>query len=253
MPTISRRQLIKQSGAALGITVAGLPLTAAVNPAAKLKVMVTGGHPDDPETGCGGLIALLSAAGHDVTIAYLTRGEAGIAGVTHDEAAAIRTQEAERANKLLGSKPRFMGQVDGDTYVNSAAYEKAFELLSAERPDLLLTHWPIDTHRDHRNCSMLTYDAWLRMEIKPDLYFYEVVSGGQTQNFTPTNFVNISAVRTIKHEACFAHQSQNVAAQYPKDHGKMEEFRGMESGHPYAEAFVRHWRSPQQIANLPTE
>ena len=226
---------------------------AAINPATKLKVVVTGGHPDDPETGCGGLIALLTTAGHEVTIAYLTRGEAGIAGVTHDEAAAIRTQEAERANKLLGSKPRFMGQLDGDTYVNSAAYEKTFELLSAERPDLLLTHWPIDTHRDHRSCSMLTYDAWLRMEIKPDLYFYEVVSGGQTQNFAPTNFVDISAVRTTKHEACFAHQSQNVATQYPKDHGKMEEFRGMESGHPYAEAFARHWWSPQQIANLSTE
>ena len=76
-----RRQLIKRSGLTLGVTVAGLPLTAAVNPAAKLKVMVTGGHPDDPETGCGGLIALLTAAGHEVTVAYLTRGEAGIAGV----------------------------------------------------------------------------------------------------------------------------------------------------------------------------
>ena len=253
MPTIGRRQLIKQSGAALGISGAGLPWAAATNPEAKLKVVVTGAHPDDPETGCGGLIALLSAAGHSVTVAYLTRGEAGIAGVDHDRAAAIRTQEAQRASEILGYKPLFMGQIDGDTYVNNVAYQKTFDLLSAERPDLLLTHWPIDTHGDHRACSLLTYNAWLRMEKKPELYYYEVVSGGQTQNFTPTNFVDISSVRAAKHEACFAHESQNVAEQYPKDHGKMEDFRGMESGHPYAEAFVRHWQNHRQIADLNAE
>ena len=229
---------------------AGLPLAATTNPEAKLKVVVTGAHPDDPETGCGGLIALLSAAGHSVTVAYLTRGEAGIAGVDHDEAAAIRTKEAEHACTILGAQPIFMGQVDGDSYVSASAYQQVSELLHAEHPDLLLTHWPIDTHRDHRSCSMLTYDAWLRMEKKPDLYFYEVVSGGQTQNFAPTNFINISSVRSVKHEACYAHESQNVAEQYPKDHGKMEEFRGMESGHPYAEALVRHWQNPQQINGL---
>ncbi|MGB3780580.1 MAG: PIG-L family deacetylase [Tunicatimonas sp.] len=247
---ISRRQLIKRSGATLGATVAGLPLTAASDAKATLKVVVTGGHPDDPESGCGGLIALLTAAGHDVTIAYLTRGEAGIAGVAHDEAAAIRTKEAKRAADILGATPRFMGQIDGDSYVSATAYRQTFDFLNAERPDLLLTHWPIDTHRDHRGCSMLTYNAWLWMEKKPDLYFYEVVSGGQTQNFAPTNFVDISTVRSVKHQACFAHVSQNIAARYQKDHGLMEEFRGMESGHPYAEAFVRHWWNPRQLPGL---
>lgn len=254
MSALTRRQLIKRSAtlgaATLGISVAGLPLLAATYPADKLKVVVTGGHPDDPETGCGGLIALLTAAGHEVTIAYLTRGEAGIAGVGHDQAASIRTKEAQQASKILAAEPRFLGQIDGDTYVNQSAYEKTFNLLNAERPDLLLTHWPIDTHRDHRSCSMLTYNAWLWMEKKPDLYFYEVVSGGQTQNFAPTNFVDISGVRSVKHEACFAHTSQNIKEQYAKDHGLMEEFRGMESGHPYAEAFVRHWWNPRQIADL---
>ncbi len=251
MSTITRQQLIKRSGAiATGITVAGLPLSAATNSVAKLKVVVTGGHPDDPETGCGGLIALLTAAGHEVTIAYLTRGEAGIAGVGHDEAATIRTKEARRASEILGATPRFVGQIDGDTHVNQSAYEKTFDLLNAERPDLLLTHWPIDTHRDHRSCSMLTYNAWLWMKKKPDLYFYEVVSGGQTQNFAPTNFVDISSVQSTKHKACFAHVSQNVKEIYAKDHGMMEEFRGLESGHSYAEAFVRQWWNPQQIAGL---
>jgi LmbE family N-acetylglucosaminyl deacetylase len=250
MADISRRQVIQQSGATLGATVFGLPLMASTAQKVKMKVVVTGGHPDDPETGCGGLIALLSAAGHEVSIAYLTRGEAGIPGVAHEEAATIRTQEAENACKILNGKPVFMGQVDGDTYVNPQAFDKTFEWLKAENPDLLLTHWPIDTHRDHRVCSILTYTAWLRMQKKPDLYFYEVMSGEQTQNFAPTNFVDITEVRQKKHQACFAHKSQAIEKVYQASHGKMEAFRGLESGFPYAEAFVRHWGNPQQMADF---
>jgi len=46
----------------------------------KLKIIVAGAHPDDPESGCGGTMALFSAEGHEVIAAYLTRGEAGISG-----------------------------------------------------------------------------------------------------------------------------------------------------------------------------
>ena len=39
---------------------------------------------------------------------------------------------------------------------------KAFAaILMAEKPDLVFTQWPVDTHRDHRAASLLTYDAWL--------------------------------------------------------------------------------------------
>jgi hypothetical protein len=38
----------------------------------KLRVVVFGGHPDDPESGCGGLIALLRKDGHEVIAAYAT-------------------------------------------------------------------------------------------------------------------------------------------------------------------------------------
>jgi LmbE family N-acetylglucosaminyl deacetylase len=54
---MSRRALL--AGAALvGLRAAG----------PKLKVMVTGGHPGDPEYGCGGTIARYADQGHDVTL-----------------------------------------------------------------------------------------------------------------------------------------------------------------------------------------
>jgi LmbE family N-acetylglucosaminyl deacetylase len=73
----------------------------------RLNVLVAGGHPDDPESGCGGTMARYAGAGHDVVALYLTRGEAGIAGKTHAESATIRTAEPERACAILGAKARF--------------------------------------------------------------------------------------------------------------------------------------------------
>src|SRR5215475_6104846 len=84
-------------GVMTGITRRNLLAFAATRPALsqarKLKIIVVGGHPDDPESGCGGAIARYADAGHDVVCLYLTRGEAGIRGKSADEAAAIRTRE----------------------------------------------------------------------------------------------------------------------------------------------------------------
>ena len=204
------------------------------------KIIVFGAHPDDPETGCGGLMALLSQAGHDVVAAYLTRGEAGIPEKSHQEAADIRTKEALEACEVLGARAAFLGQIDGRCEVNAARYADVHRFVAHEQPDVVLTHWPIDTHRDHRACSLLVYDVWQRLDRRFALFYYEVMTGQQTQNFAPTDYVDIGSVVQQKHRACFVHASQKIEAFYPNDHGKMERFRGLEFGCDYAEAFVRH-------------
>ena len=74
-----------------------------------MKVVCVGGHPDDPESICE-YLAKFAAAGHDVTIIYLTKGEAGIEGKSHDEAADIRSKEAIAASKILNAKPGLPGK-----------------------------------------------------------------------------------------------------------------------------------------------
>lgn len=202
------------------------------------KIVVVGGHPDDPETGCGGTIARLVRSGCEVSVLYLTRGEAGIRGKSHDEAARIRTAEAEKACEILGARPLFFGQIDGAAEVANNHYEAFREMLLAEEPDVVFTHWPVDTHRDHRAASLLTIDARDRAQRKFDLYFYEVMSGAQTQNFAPTDFVDITATEKLKRRSCFAHRSQGPDRFWPV-HDQMNRFRGMEAGVGFAEAFVR--------------
>src|ERR1700722_16482279 len=116
----SRRAFVKSAAAGMGVlTLPGLLNAKPANPSEKKKVVCVGGHPDDPESGCGGTLAKLVAAGHEVTIIYLTTGEAGIDGKSHDEAARIRKQEAINACKVLNTKPVFAGQIDGDVVVSN--------------------------------------------------------------------------------------------------------------------------------------
>jgi LmbE family N-acetylglucosaminyl deacetylase len=218
--------------------------------ASTLKVVCTGGHPDDPESGCGGTLARYAGMGHAVTIIYLTRGEAGIAGKSHDEAAGIRSTEAESACKILRAKPVFAGQIDGATVIDSKALESFRSRLLAERPDIVFTQWPIDTHADHQAASILTFRSWLAGGRRFELFYYEVNLGSQTMGFHPTDYVDITAVRETKKAALFAHKSQNGEAIWRDHHEPIARFRGREAGVAFAEAFV-HLNRDNKTGVLP--
>lgn len=255
MTKISRRNVLKMSGIPLAASALGLPVVAAnvtntSGPEKKLKVVVAGAHPDDPETGCGGTMILFSDAGHEVVSAYLTRGEAGIAGKSHADAAQIRTREAEEACKIIKARTAFLGQIDGSCEITPGRYDDVFRFMKDENPDIVFTHWPVDSHRDHRICSLLVYDAWLRMNKRFELYYFEVDAGGQTQNFSPTDFIDISSVADRKHKACNCHVSQDMATVYSEYHAQMEKFRGLQAGCNSAEAFIRHNQSSVNITQF---
>jgi len=232
----SRRTFLKSAATLPSITLPGI--IHGENPEKKLKIVCVGGHPDDPESGCGGTMALASGAGHSVTTLYLTRGEAGIQGKSHTEAAAIRTKEAEQACTILKTKPVFAGQVDGATLINRDWIVRFQQLLESEKPDVVFTQWPIDSHPDHQMASLLTINAWIRTTKKFSLYFYEVCTGEQTLNFRPTDYVDITSVQEIKKKAVYCHVSQSPEAIYACGHSAMEHFRGLEAGTKAAEAFI---------------
>ena len=244
MSTPTRRLILQQAVLAAGLP--GTALLAADSPAAspaKLRVVVTGGHPGDPEYGCGGTIARYSDLGHEVVLLYLNRGEGGIAGKPPEEVGAIRSGEARKACELLGARPVFAGHTDGKSVVDQRHYEQFHELLAAQKPDVVFAQWPIDGHADHRAISSLAYEAWLRMHKSFAFYYYEVTTGEDTLQFAPTHYMDISAQAARKRSACFAHASQQPERFYSIQE-QIAKFRGVESGHQQAEAFIRHVQSP---------
>jgi LmbE family N-acetylglucosaminyl deacetylase len=199
MKPISRRDMLSQAGW-LGTTVAvGVPLaTTAAEPLPgktpsrtkpKLKVVVTGGHPGDPEYGCGGAIVRYTDLGHEVVLLYLNKGE--WTNKPSYDPGPVREAEARKACQILKARPAFAGQVDGKAIVDPVHYDQFHHLLETEQPNIVFTHWPIDNHADHRAISTLVYEAWLRMGKKFALYYYEVSNGEDTVQFAPTHYVDI--------------------------------------------------------------
>jgi LmbE family N-acetylglucosaminyl deacetylase len=223
-------------GASLATAAAEVPR----EPKPRLKVVVTGGHPGDPEYGCGGTIARYTDLGHEVVLLYLNKGEwtdkPGNPGPN-------RVAEAQNACEILKARPTFAGQIDGKAIVDGAHYDQFHRLLESEQPEVVFTHWPIDHHADHRAISILVYEAWLRMGKKFALYYYEVSNGDDTVQFTPTHYVDITGTESRKRSACYAHASQAP----DKFYGLQElvtRMRGIESGHKQAESYIRHVQSP---------
>jgi len=205
----------------------------------RLRIVVTGGHPGDPEYGCGGTIAKYAEQGHTVTILYLNRGD-----ITCPEpsATSVRVTEAKRACEILKARPMFADQCDGHAEVDNTHYDSFRSMIAAERADVLFTHWPIDGHRDHRAIAMLTLDAWLKLGKRGALYYYEVSDGEDTLMFHPTDYVDITSQEPTKRAACYAHASQSPDKYYALQ-SQVSRFRGIESGHGHAEAFIRQVES----------
>jgi LmbE family N-acetylglucosaminyl deacetylase len=235
----SRRNFVKTAAAGLGLlTLPQLLHAQPDTPAGKKKIVCFGAHPDDPESGCGGTLARLANNGHDVTIIYLTTGEAGVEGKAHSEAAAIRKQEAINACAILKAKPVFAGQIDGDTVMDNAWLVKVQKLIADEKPDLVFTHWPVDSHKDHQIASLLVIQTWVRLAKKFPLYFFEVCTGEQSMVFRPTDYVDITQTQEQKRKSVYCHVSQDPLGIYGCGHASMEDFRGRELGVKAAEAFV---------------
>jgi N-acetylglucosamine malate deacetylase 1 len=241
----SRRQFVASIAAVpLLRALASEPTAGPSSP--RLKIVVSGGHPGDPECGCAGTIARYTDLGHEVVLLYLNRGEGFCQGADPSQCGAVRTAEARKACAILKARPAFVGQYDGRAVVDNAHYDHFSRLLDAEKPDILFSPWPLDQHRDHRALALLVLDAWLRAGKKSALYYYEVTE--DTMMFSPAEYVDISApeVESRRHAACYAHASQIPEKWYPGQVA-LTRFRGRESGYPQAEGFLRHWQSKSAL------
>jgi LmbE family N-acetylglucosaminyl deacetylase len=204
-----------------------------------MTVIVVGAHPDDPEDGCGGLIARLTKSEmkpqieEKVLVVYMTSGGAGIGGKSQTEACAIREKEALIAGEILGTESIFLALIDGAANPTAEAIDKLKNLFLDEMPRMILTHWPLDTHHDHRCAWYLVMEAYTKAfgslftssikdpfdqaqkgavkytTGKPAIYFFQTMPWRQSLNFDPDYLVNVDQTFDLKIEALEAHTSQN--------------------------------------------
>ncbi len=207
-----------------------------------MHILVLGAHPDDPDSGAGGLIALLTKRGYKVTAISFTRGELTGRAESIEENAKVNEKEAVEAFKLLGADIVFLNFKDAEVYASKEAVFEVKKTLRDLSPDIIITHWPIDTHSDHRAVGIITINVVRSFSPQPALFFYEVMTGHQTKCFVPEIYVDVTEVAELKKRACYMHKNCFPQKWYPV-HEKMMVFRGMEAGVKYAEAYISFEKS----------
>ena len=180
-------------------------------------------HPDDESFGAGGTLAKYAADGTRVALICATRGEAGIEGMSPEEAGQVRERELRAAAATLGlAEVRFLGYGDGE--LAQADPERVVaQLVSAMqdiRPQVVITFGPdgISGHPDHVAIHDLTTQAFDRAGLSARLYYVTpseatwqgcgvppspVMAGG------PVVAVDVSAYLVTKVQAMQCHASQN--------------------------------------------
>lgn len=216
------------------------------------RVLTVGAHPDDLEVLCGGTLAKFSQRGDQVIMAIATDGGAGHMHIPPQELAEIRRQEAGKASELIGAQLIWLGFRDELIFEDIDTRLRFVDLIRVAKPDVILTHDPGDYHPDHRVVSRLIFDASFLSglpNVKTEhpahpgvqpLFYFDTLAGN---NFTPTEYVDITDVYEIKKAMLGCHASQ---VRWLKDHDDIDIFdfieimsrsRGLQCGVKYAEGF----------------
>ncbi len=112
-------------------------------------------HPDDAELLAGGTLIKAVDQGHRVVAVDLTRGELGSKGTP-----ALRAEEALAAAAVIGLAGReCLGLPDGRLANHDDGRRAVVEAIRRHRPRVVITHYPIGRHPDHRAASELVRDA----------------------------------------------------------------------------------------------
>lgn len=229
-------------------------------PARKLRIVVFGAHCDDPECGTGGLVAMLTQSGHEVILAYGTTFRGG-RKVGNEPEDTVRRRESTAACKILAATPKFFPYAHEALFADPPTVKAVRQWLSEVKPDVVLAHWPLDTHPNHHAIGSLVwqcYDHGGQIWGQPpppagqaaasrpaeptwNLYFYEVNTFTdpydlETLAFRPNLYLDIEKVRDTKNTVvdCFASQAHyNLWPVQDNMHRK----RGEECGVRYAEAY----------------
>lgn len=161
------------------------------------RVLAIGAHPDDIESGIGGVLVRHHCAGDEITMLTLTAAD------DHHRASAAAAARMLDATLLLGD---LCANRIGRGQPGAGQVERAVQ---RARPHIVYVHSPNDTNRDHQAVAALTVRAARRV---PDVYGYH--SPSSTAGFHPEEFVCIDAVLGQKLALVAMHGSRSDTARH---------------------------------------
>jgi N-acetylglucosamine malate deacetylase 1 len=205
------------------------------------NILIVTAHPDDWEDGMGGTALLLKDKYH-IHVCIVTKGQRGLSKEPSEETVKIRAIEAANACKLVNAELHFLDKVDGDALADKTGIDQVVKLLNDLNPVMIFTLWGIEVP-DHAAVSNMTRMALYQTGMIHDreVYFFEAGRGGQTNQFEPDLYVNITDVKEKKDDLIRCHVCQNKDDGMRKHHEEQARFHGWVARCDYAEPFKTYY------------
>lgn len=220
----------------------------------KKSVLVIAAHPDDEVLGCGGTIARLVSEGIQVNVIIAAQGitsRRDIAeGQMHRELELLRNQSRE-AHKKLGVTSAFFLDFPDNKLDAIPLLDLVWEIeriINIANPGSIYTHQSSDVNVDHQRLHEAVLAATRPQPGNSILetFYFEIPSNtewrfsGDSLNFSPNYFVDITKFIDNKIDALKSYESEMRPHPHPRSYVSVErlsEWRGSIVGVLNAEAF----------------
>lgn len=142
------------------LLLAALALLARVEGAdGKLRIVVFGAHPDDPQFKAGGTGAKWAKLGHEVKLVAVTNGDIGHWQQAGGPLAQRRKAEVQACDDALGVATEVLDIHDGELLPTLENRKLVTKVIREWKADVVIAHRPWDYHPDHRYVGVLVQDA----------------------------------------------------------------------------------------------
>ncbi|MDQ3537133.1 MAG: PIG-L family deacetylase [Bacteroidota bacterium] len=182
-------------------------------------------HPDDIELMMAGTLLLLKKQGYEIHYLNLSSGNLGSAEYDEEYTKKIRLKEAQMAAEILGAHFHHPFCNDLEIFYENETLRRLAAIIREVKPDIVLTHSPVDYMEDHTNTCRLVVTATfargmpnyktipLKDADNKDCTIYHALPHTLLdplgRKIHAGSFVNTSSVQEIKIKALNAHHSQH--------------------------------------------
>jgi 4-oxalomesaconate hydratase len=234
------------------------------------KVQVIGAHSADFVWRAGGAVAKAVENGGTAEVIALSYGERGESGElwkqegqTVDNVKRVRHGEAERAAAALGASFRCLDLGDYPLQIDADALNEIADAIRAFAPDVLITHTDRDPFNPDHPVAFTAVDRARGLAagagvqsgfatVSPPALFLFEPHQPELCNFTPTTFVDITAVIEKKKAAMAEMKAQQYLQTYYAQRAEQRANHARRASGDkdvqYAEAFQR--MIPQVVSEL---
>ena len=124
------------------------------------KVMAIAAHPGDGFFTMGATLAQQIHRGGAGVLLSLSIGERGAPrDIPVKQYGEMQRAATDKAAHLIGAEALYLSYPDGQIPFNEESALAVGDMIRAQKPEIVVTHWSGSWHKDHQNCHLVVHDA----------------------------------------------------------------------------------------------